>query len=203
MTTSLKNNELKIERDTPKQNSESHNLLKKLSIKVSKSIIYDFIEPTEFIYIRHINNKHIYEIAYTSAKHSKLLSDIITDSNPNETYGKIISNPILVSMKYQNIDIISLEFIIDYMKYYDDIKETPAPEAPIKKLHISLIIGDDYKLFAHIYGITDSIEEKITKINNIIRTDIYFGITHLYKKLSAIIASLLINLDIDDIKKII
>jgi hypothetical protein len=195
MTTILNNIELNITQDGNQRESKLNKKKKK------PSVIIEF-EDSETVYIKHKDNTHIYEIPYTAAKHSKLLYEFIIDTNPNESYGKIMSNPFIINIQ-NSFEIFSLEFIVKYMKFYDNKKETLAPEAPIKHLHISLIIGDDYILFDNIYNINDTLKEKIIKLNDIIVASLYFGIKHLHKKLSAITASLLINLDIDELKKLI
>lgn len=83
------------------------------------------------------------------------------------------------------------------------IKESKAPEAPIKNIHISLIIGEEYILFDKIYDEQDSLKEKLSKINNIVIAALYFKIEHLPKKLCAISASLLLDSNIEEIKQMI
>lgn len=156
----------------------------------------------EFVYIKHISDKNIFKLPYSTFIHSKYIYNNIIENTTEDTYGKTISNPMIINMD-TNIDFQSMEFIINYMKYYDGIKESKAPEAPIKNIHISLIIGEEYILFHKIYDEQDSLKEKLSKINNIVIAALYFKIEHLPKKLCAISASLLLDSDIEEIKRII
>jgi len=164
---------------------------------------FNDFKNTEFVYIKHISSKHIFKLPYTAAIHSKYITSNIIENMTSNNYGKIRTNPMIINDADTNIDFQSMEFVINYMKYYDNHKENIAPEAPIKNIHISLIIGDEYKLFDSIYDEQDSLKEKLSKINNIVIASLYFKIKYLHKKLCAISASLLLNSNIEEIKRII
>lgn len=176
------------------------NVLKKTSIHI---INKPELTNTEFVYIKHVSNKHIFKLPYTTVIHSKYINSNIIENITSNTYGKIRTNPMIINDADTNIDFQSMEFVINYMKYYDNDKEHIAPEAPIKNIHISLVIGEEYVLFDNIYDEQDSLKEKLSKINNILIASLYFKIKHLHKKLCAISASLLLNSNIDEIKRII
>jgi hypothetical protein len=151
------------------------------------------------IYIKHVSNKKIWKIPETAATHSKLLREGIIDNTNNETYGKVESNPMIITSILDE----TLPFIIRYLLHYNNKVEKVAPESPIKNIHISVIFGDEYELFSDIYSKTDSLKEIVIKINNIIEASLYFDFKYLHKKLCAIIASLLLNVDIDNLKDLL
>ena len=150
------------------------------------------------IYIKHTDDPKIYKIPVTAAVHSKLLRDSIIENTNNDTYGKEETNPMIVNIIIND----TLPFIVKYLLYYNNRVESDAPESPIKNIHISLIFGDEYALFSNIYSDNDSLKEKIVKINNIIESALYFDFKHLHKKLCAIIASLILNVEISDLKSL-
>lgn len=155
-------------------------------------------ETDEFIYIKHSDTDTVYEIPTTAAIHSKLLRESVIENITTDTYGKVRTNPIIITI----IKADTMDFIVKYMLRYNDKIEKFAPESPIKNIHISIIFGDEYDLFANIYDEKDSLKTKIIKINNFIESALYFDFKHLHRKLCAIIASLLLDVDIDELKSI-
>jgi len=147
------------------------------------------------IYIKHKNESTIYEIPASAVQHSNLLREIIDCETDKYT----LDNPIVIS----EVNAETMPFIINYMRYYDNKLEKPPPESPIKDIHISVIFGDEYKLFSDIYSENDTLKEKIIKINSITESALYFDFKYLHKKLCAIIASLLLNIDINQIKSLL
>jgi hypothetical protein len=159
-------------------------------------------ESAQYVYIKHINNTQIYKLPFSTTVHSKLLRDTILENMTSETYGKIETNPMIINNYTTGINHNSMVFVLNYMKYYDNKIETPAPDAPIKNIHISLIIGDGYKLFDNIYDKDTPLKESIISINKLIEASLYFNIKHLDKKLCAITASLILNSNINELKSI-
>ena len=176
-------------------------MLKKNNNMLKKYLDTKTNESSRFVYIKHINNNHIHKIPFSTAIHSKLIRDTILENMTRETYGKLEINPMIINNN-TSITNDSMIFIINYMTYYDNNIETAPPDAPIKNIHISLIIGDDYKLFNDIYVDKSSLKKKIITINELMIASKYFDVKYLDKKLCAIIASLLQNASINEINTI-
>lgn len=153
----------------------------------------------EYIYMKQNYEKKIYKIPKTAAMHSKmLLTNIINNTHNTDKYGLTETCPVII----QKTDVDILQFIYDYMMYNNNRKEKEAPEAPLKKIHISSILGNEYELFINIYNEDDLLECKIEKINKYIKTALYFDFKYLCKKLCALAANLIINSDINQLQKI-
>lgn len=141
-------------------------------------------------YIKCKHNNKIFKLKENSWKLSKYLSEVIIIIDKNDDYGSL-KNPIIISSIKENI----LEFIVDYINYHSNKKEKVAPPTPLVKIHISEIFGDEYILFKSFINEKKDISENIIYINDFINASLYFGIDELYKKLSAIIAYILSNID--------
>jgi hypothetical protein len=158
----------------------------------------DATTDTKNIFIKHIDKSTIWVISRLGAAHSALLKESIID-NPNaDTYGTELKNPLIIS----SIKVNTIDFIIAYLEFYKCNIEAPAPEHPIKNIHISIILDKEYHLFKDLYNDTDTIKVKILKLNDHIETSMHFGIKHLHKKLCAIIAFILKDLNSLDIQKL-
>ena len=150
----------------------------------------------ENIYIKHIDCVDIHTITTTAAIHSKLLKESIIDvNNKDDNYGKSLLTPMVINVISAN----TIKFICDYMTYYDNKVEVDAPESPLKNIHISVILGDEYHLFSGLLNDDDNLKTKITKINNYIESSMYFGCRQLTRKLCAIIANILVDVDITEL----
>ncbi len=81
------------------------------------------------------------------------------------------------------------------MKYYYNKYEKCAPEAPLKDIHLSVILGDEYKLFHELHKFNGkdktSMINKLTEINDYIASALYFKFQYLHIKLSAVTASII------------
>lgn len=152
----------------------------------------------EYIFIKHVDDEKVWSLTSGSATHSVLLKESIICNHNNDSYGTTKTNPMIIN----TIKSKTLPFIIDYMNFYDGKIEKGPPEQPIKSIHLSVILGEEYHLFTSIYSETDTIKSKILKLNDHIESALYFNIQHLHKKLCAIIASILKELDITEIKKL-
>jgi hypothetical protein len=149
----------------------------------------------ENVYIKHINCVNIHTITTTAAIHSKLLKESIIDiNNKDDNYGKTLLTPMIITV----INADTIKFICDYISYYDNKVEVDAPESPLKNIHISVILGDEYHLFSGLLNNDDNLKTKITKINNYIESSLYFGCKQLTRKLCAIIANILVGVDINE-----
>jgi hypothetical protein len=151
----------------------------------------------EFIYVKHTNT--IYTISYKGAQKLTNIVDLISEVPSSEKYGISKNNPI----KTDAIKESTIPFIIKYIEYFTDKDETDPPEKPLPKVHISVIFGDEYKLFKDIYKNDDSLDDVLTTVNNLIDASLYFGFKKLHIKLCAIIASILIDSDINDVKQLV
>ena len=151
-----------------------------------------------FVFIKHNEADTVWQLTYDSASHSSLLKESIINNPNKESYGTVKSNPMYI----KTIKVYTMPFIVAYMNYYGDKSETEPPEQPIKNIHLSVIFGDEYKLFTNIYDESDSIKTKILKLSDHVESALYFGIANLHKKLCAIVASILKDLSIAEIKKL-
>lgn len=155
-------------------------------------------EITKYIYIRHKDDEKVWQLTNGGAAHSALLRDSIIN-NPNvDSYGILEKNPMIVDA----IKLHTIPFIVSYMNFYDCQPEPNPPETPLKNIHPSVIFGDAYELFINIYDSGDTSISKILKLNDTIQSALYFNITHLPKKLCAIIAHIIKDLSLDEVKKI-
>lgn len=150
------------------------------------------------VYIKHNNDKKIYTIPTTASIHSKLLRNLIIENISEDTCGKIETNPLVITA----VKLEAWNYIINYMMYYNNKLEKCAPESPLKKIHISVILGDEYTLFDNIYNEHDTLKEKILKIQNIREASVYFDFKYMFQKLSAIMASLISDADINELQEI-
>jgi hypothetical protein len=152
-----------------------------------------------FVFIKHESDTKVWQLPNGSAEHSILLKESIIDNPNTESYGTSESNPMMI----KNIKVETIPFIVAYMNFYNGKNEKDPPEQPIKNIHLSVIFGDEYHLFTDIYNETDSVKTKILKLNDHIESTLYFSIKHLHKKLCAIAASILKDLNIAEIKKLV
>jgi hypothetical protein len=155
-------------------------------------------QTSEFVYIKHNSDPNVWQLPTGGAILSNMLKESIIDNPNTESYGTSESNPMMI----KDIKVETIPFIVEYIKFYDGCVEIEPPEHPVKNIHLSVIFGDEYHLFKDIYSDTDSIKIKILKLNDIIESSLYFRITHLPKKLCAIIATILKDLNIAEIKKL-
>lgn len=156
------------------------------------------ISEKSYIFIKHINDDNTWKITRESALHSELLKETIIDNPNSDTYGIIETNPFIINI----IKINTIKFAVDYMEFYSGIVEKVPPEYPLKNIHISILLDGEYHLFNNIYLENDDVKTKIIKLNDCIETATYFAIKNLPKKICAIIAFILKDLSITDIKKL-
>jgi hypothetical protein len=154
------------------------------------------IAEINYIYLKHIDDDVIWKITETSAIHSKLIKESIIEIDNEENYGKSPQYPMIL----KTINITTIPLIISYFKFYDNIAESCSPELPLKNIHISYILGDEYNLFKSLYKINDLNKDKIIILNNHITTALYFGFKYLHEKLCAIVANILKDLEIHELQ---
>jgi hypothetical protein len=142
------------------------------------------------IFIKHISNNKIWKIDKLSAIHSELININIIENTNSDSYGRSSYNPLVVS----DVSIDTIDFIITYLSKGNGTKS--APEYPIKNIHISVTLDDEYHLFADLYSDKESLKDKILKLNEYVRTAVYFKIKHLPNKLCSIIAFLLKDINV-------
>jgi hypothetical protein len=155
-------------------------------------------ESTKFVFIKHKDSETVWKLPSGGAIHSILLRDSIINNPNTESYGILETNPMIID----NIKMHTIPFIVSYMNFYDCQTESNPPEFPLKNIHPSVIFGDEYELYVNIYNSEDTVISKILKLNDNIQSALYFNITHLPKKLCAIIAHIIKDLSLDDVKKI-
>ena len=149
------------------------------------------------IYLKHTGDINVFHVSRSAAKNSKLLKSSILE-NPNaETYGSE-SNPMIVTVP----DITTMPFIIRYLEFFADRNESAPPEAPLRNVDISVLLDGEYHLFADIYAENINLGEKLQLMKIYIEAAIYFDIKHLHKKLAAIVAFLIKNKTIAELKEL-
>ena len=153
-------------------------------------------ESDKFIYMRHESDKTLWKIKYKAAYNSRFLKTSIMENPNSNSYGSIEENPIIIKA----VDLRTIPFIIKYMEYFIDKPESLPPEQPLKNIHISVLLGDEYSMFVGLYDETDELKTKLVKLNMFIKSALYFDIKYLHKKLCAITASLLTNKSFSEIK---
>lgn len=151
------------------------------------------------IYIKHINSDKIWTVDFKSARISKFLQESIIDNDSkDDSYGLSETTPLIIrdTVKKQ-----TMPFVIEYMKYFRDAKyESTSPEAPLKNSHISVILGDEYTLFKDMCDEKSDLKTKILELNYYVSASLYFGFKYAHKKICAMIASLLKNKEISELK---
>lgn len=170
-----------------------------LSLDDTKIESLDEDVKKEFIYIKHTSKDKIWAIDYNETKKMTNLVDRIIDLPDTELYGVSIDNPI-------HIDGVNEEVFPFIIKYIENFKETPekcAPDAPLKNIHISIILEGEYHLFEGIYEENDSLPVKLKKINTCIDAALYFGMRNFQMKLCAIVASLVKNMEMSELTKLV
>jgi len=146
-----------------------------------------------FIYIKQKINNTVWKISRKAASGSKFLKASILE-NPNaSTYGTVV-NPLIIDMEYD-----TMPFIIRYLEHFVDKPDIPIPEKPLKNVDISVILGNNYKLFIGIYNDDDALGVKFEKLNTYIMSAVYFNIKNLHEVICAIVASLVKNKTIEEL----
>ena len=153
-------------------------------------------ERDDTIYFKHESSDDVYEIPKKIIKPGTFLHATIIDNDVDD-YGLSHNNPIIL----KEIVPITLPFIVEYLIHCGG-DETPSPETPLKDLHISHILGDEYQLFHNMCNIADE-RAKISVVNTHIIAAMYFGFSELVRKLCAIIANTLKLLSMDEIRAIL
>ena len=112
-------------------------------------------------------------------------------TNPNKVY-LVVSSAVKKSKTLDQVNIVrsgnepSLDFIIKYLNYYDEIDEAPVPEQPLPK---DLPLKDIFEYEEHIFGTLltlDDLENKGIFIKNIMEICIELKLETLLSKVSAI-----------------
>lgn len=150
------------------------------------------------IYIKHESDLKLWKIPYAGGLHSNLIKDIICN-NSNGLYAIGEKTPIII----KSVKLDTIQLIVNYMEFYNDKPEIPAPNFPLNYIHISIILKDEYHLFTDIYIESDSVKTNILRLNDFINTAIYFNMPTLQNKLCAIVAYIIMNIPTADLKDII
>jgi len=164
------------------------------------SLSLDDNEEKAMIFIKHQDSETVWEIPTTAACHSKLIKDGIIDNNDTELYGKEYKNPMIIP---NTVKVETIEFMVNYMVYYNYKDEKPAPASPLKDIHISVIFGDEYELFKDVCENKMELKEMVIYVNSLIESATYFGFKHLHKKYCAIVAYKLSSLSIEQLEKML
>lgn len=156
--------------------------------------------PEKLIYIKHTDSDKIWSVPADAANISPLLKRNILDRIDSDTYGLSDKNPLIIN----DINANAIPFIISYLLLCRGRREREPPEQPLKNIHMSVLLGDEFPLFEDLCDCDLNHLEKISKINSILEAAEYFGMDILAEKLCAIIASIFIkNMSLNDFKKII
>jgi hypothetical protein len=149
-------------------------------------------DETTYIYIKHKNSSKVFELPTTAAIHSKLLKVVVFDDNNTTTQ----EDPFVIEL----FDDQCIQLMVDYLMFHDNKIESASPDKPLSNIHISVILGKEYVLFADVVESKMDLLDKIIKIGNIINCSLYFNTTHLTGKLCAIVASLIKDKSIEELK---
>ena len=103
-------------------------------------------DEQKFTFIKHKHSPIIHRLNTKGCYKSKYIYNIISDSTSQ--CGKSIDNPIIISTE---VKLYTMGLIINYIKYYSEKKELPAPDAPLKDVHLSVIFGDEYEIFHELH----------------------------------------------------
>jgi hypothetical protein len=165
------------------------NSLKSDSSDINTTQINDFSNKKkntkiEQIYIKHTDSKIVYCLN-NAWSNSQFLQEIV--NNINDNYGSEI-NPIILT---NEIKSHTIEFIVNYLNYYNKKTEINPPSTPLPAIHISEIFGNEYDLFKHLFDETKNLSDNITYLSDFINTANHFNMEILTKKLCSIIAYLL------------
>jgi hypothetical protein len=156
-------------------------------------------DKKKYVYLKHTTSSKVWKVAFTAAKHAKLIKDSVIDNNSDDLYGRVESSPLLINNK---IKYNTIEFMINYMNYYDNKKEKCSPTLPLKNIDISYILGDEYELFTNICNNDLDMKDKLFIYDEYIRSANYFGFEYLPKKLCAIVANILKDLTLPQLKEL-
>ena len=154
----------------------------------------DTEEVETYMYLKHKHSDQTWKINSKHTHHSEFLTTCMIDKN-SDMYGFQENNPIVLDMKGHTIP-----FIIKYMEYFGERTESPAPEPPLKDIHISNILGDEYVMYANIFNESDSLKDKLLKTYSYTEAALYFQLKYLPKKLCAIMAYLTKKSDIHELE---
>ena len=137
-----------------------------------------------FCYFKCRNQDKIWGIPYNSAIHSKFLKDSIIYNIQKDNIGNFENNPLIID----NIDPIIIEFIVDYLLYFNNIQESNPPEYPLKNIHMSNILCDEYHLFKFIYDYDKSDISNL--LEKLCKYTLYFELPILHEKICAVFADI-------------
>ena len=127
----------------------------------------------------------MYKVDAKGAALSNILSTIVENKTLHDKVGKFENTPLIIDCCPE-----VLKFVVNYMTYYNDKPETPAPDSPLIFIHLSIILGDEYELYKFL-EMDKSIPEKFVIINKYLKVVSYLEMRILYKKLSAVVAYLI------------
>jgi hypothetical protein len=153
------------------------------------------------IYLAHQSSPtDVYAVAYSAAKLSDKLKVALIDNTPDDTYGTSPDNPLLLD---SSVNPKTIKFVVDYMNQFAEVDEPDAPEKPLKNIDMSVVFGDEYKLFSTIYDPKSNPKEQIAYIYEHITIANNLGMVTLVHKLCALIGSFIKGKPLDEIKTII
>ena len=151
-------------------------------------------ESKNMLYIKHEKQTDIYAISKDMTKYSTYLHntlDMVMDCNN--------TNPIIVKQGEPK----HLEFVINYMtKCLEEKIEKQAPEKPLKSVHLSVILGDEYELFNNLVEIED-FPNNIHDMHEYMKVADYLGCKQLFDKFSSIVAHILMNQSIEKLNAVV
>lgn len=152
-----------------------------------------------YIYIQSGDETH--QLTVKQAAISALLkTGIIDNTNDNDDYGRMENNPYVVDERTDPSGRL-VKFAVDYMRMSNGTEAT-SPEKPLKDIDMSVVLGEEFPLFSQIYDKNGSPLEQINAINEYILVALYFQFNYLHEKLSAVCASMLKGLSINELKAI-
>ncbi len=151
-------------------------------------------ESKTMLYIKHEKQTDMYTISKDISKYSTYLHnmlDIVMNCND--------ANPIVI----KHGEPKHLAFVVSYMKKcLEEKTEKQAPEKPLKSVHLSVILKDEYELFNNLVKIED-FPNNIYVLHDYMKVADYLGCKQLFDKFSSVVAHILMNQSIEKLNAIV
>jgi hypothetical protein len=142
----------------------------------------ELFPDNRYCYFKCRSQNKIWKISYNAAICSKFLKDSIIYNIKKDNIGNFENNPLLIN----DMDPIMIDVVVDYLNYFNGKPETKPPEYPLKNIHMSNILCDEYYLFKFIYDYDKS--EIINVLEKLCECAIHFELYVLHEKICAIFA---------------
>lgn len=146
------------------------------------------------LYIKHEKETSNYAVTKDMMKYSTFLQNISESVMDCDK-----SNPMIIKQNQPK----HLSFVMSYInKCVSTGYELNEPESPLKSVHLSVILGDEYELFSSLVEI-DDFPNNIGILHEYMQVADYLGCNKLFKKLTSMCAHILMNQSIDKLNAVI